>query len=97
MIDKIFLAALDAMIRKIFDEKLPLFKPEPPKPPEALLTITQVCELLTVSPPTLRRLVRDNEICQYRLGKSSVLRFKRSEIDAALKNIRYLKHARKPF
>ena len=96
MIDKIFLAALEAMIRRIFDEKLPLLKADPPKPPETLMTITEVCKLLIISPPTLRRLVRDNELCAYRLGKSSVIRFKRSEVEAALKNIRYLKNARKP-
>jgi excisionase family DNA binding protein len=96
MIDKIFLAALEAIIRRIFDEKLPLFKADPPKPPETLMTIAESCAFLQISAPTLRRLVRDNELSIYRLGKSSVIRLKKSEVDAALKNIRYLKNARKP-
>jgi excisionase family DNA binding protein len=83
-------------IRNILREELQQFKAETPKPSDELLDTRSVCALLKVTRPTLARLVRENHIEAIRLGGGSIRRFKRSAVERALINIKYLKHARKP-
>lgn len=67
---------LDYLSRDSFSEKL--------IPKEFLLTHKDVCELLSITPPTLKKYVKDGLIKSYKLGKRHYFLFK--DIEASLKN-----------
>ena len=85
---------LKALIREVRDEPQPV-KAEPAKQPDFLMDTRSVCQYLGVSAPTLRRFVREGHLPAVRI--QSALRYKRSDVEKSLTNVRYLKHARKPF
>ena len=81
-------------IRSMLREELQQFKAEPTKQSDELMDTRSVCKYLGISAPTLRRFVREGHLQAYRI--QTTIRYKRSEVEKALTNVRYLKHARKP-
>ncbi len=60
---------------------------------ERLLTRKEVAKILGISLPTLHTYTKEGIIQASRLG--SMIRYKKCDIDDALKNIGYIKHARR--
>lgn len=58
----------------------------PVQPEERYLTRQEVAELLRISLPTLNELTKDGAIPSYRIGNSTSVRYKSSEIEKALTN-----------
>lgn len=57
-----------------------------------LLTRKEVAEILSISLPTLNTYTKKGIIQATRLG--SMVRYRKSDVDNALKNMKYIKHAR---
>ncbi len=57
-----------------------------------LLTRKEVAEILSISLPTLNTYTKKGIIQATRLG--SMVRYRRFDVDNALKNMKYIKHAR---
>lgn len=53
--------------------------------PDALLTATEVGEILSVHPDTVRRMVRQGEFCAVEIGKRE-FRIRKSDLDEWLRN-----------
>ena len=82
-------------IRNMLREELQQLKAETPKPSdEQLMDTKSVCALLKLSAPSVRKYRVEGHLKSYRIGSN--IRFKRSEVESCLRNMRYLKHSRTP-
>ena len=81
------------IVRKVIREELQLFKQGSFTQPDEFIDQNTVCKILGISHPTARMYRREGYLKSYRIG--STIRFKKSEVEKALKDIHYIKHSRK--
>jgi excisionase family DNA binding protein len=84
---------LKAVIQEAVKEELQFLKEQPSKSPDDFIDANAVCKILHISIPTTRKYRREGHLKSYRIG--STIRFKKSEVEKALKDIHYIKHSRK--
>lgn len=85
---------LKQMLSETIEEKLNLsqFKPQKEESPERYLTRKETSDLLSICLATLNSWTKEGVIPAYRVGR--FVRYKASDIDKALENIRSIKYSR---
>ena len=83
---------LRLMVKEVVSEVISDMIPKPPTQPPEYLTRQQACDILQVSKVTLSKWSKSGILKAYRI--SSRVRYKQSEIEEALQEIRTIKYRR---
>lgn len=83
---------LKSLIANAVKEELSTFFDKEKEPDTKLKTRKEVCEMLGISLPTLHTWTKEGVIPAIRIGSS--IRYRPQDVEAAMQNIRSIKHSR---